>query len=333
MAKKSLAYAVIEGIQQEMLRDQNVIFMYEVDNLSSIQASYQSLPKLDLMKTIGRPRVEFGGISENWYTGAAFGAARAGLRPIASHIAGYVPSVHYHQVHEQPLLYSSTEGDAKFPCVILQPMNSQGGAGAGTYSGNYDYDSLYMRIPCLKVVVPTTAYDAKGMIISSIRTNDPVMFLQASALNNVADEVPDDLYEVPIGKARIVQEGKDLTIVTSGPGVNSCNVAVDTLKKEGISVEYIDLRSLRPLDRKTCVESVRKTGRLLTVDNSYYTLCPGAEIIATCTEGVPGARVKRLAYPDVTACAAVELQNYIKLTPDQIVLAAKNLLKSPVAKL
>jgi pyruvate/2-oxoglutarate/acetoin dehydrogenase E1 component len=327
MAKKSLAYAVIEGIQQEMLRDEDVIFLYEVDNLGSVTAAYTGLSALDLRKSIGKPRVEFSGISENWYTGAAFGACRAGCRPIASHIAGYVPSVHYHQVHEQPLLFSSSMGDDKLPCVILQPMNSQGGAGAGTYSGNYDYDSLYMRIPCLKVVVPTTAYDAKGMMISSIRTNDPVLFLQGSALNNVADEVPDGLYEVPIGKCAIRQEGKDLTIVTSGPGVVECDIAVETLKKEGISVEYIDLRTLRPLDRKTFVESVRKTGHLLTVDHSYYTLCPGAEVIATCAQGVPGAKFRRLAFPDVTACSAIEFGNWYKLKPDQIVLAAKMLLK------
>ncbi len=332
MAIKSLNYAKFEGISQEMARDKKIVFFHENAAVAGgeTMASYKGLPTIDLCKQIGKPRVMVDGISENWYTGAALGASITGLRGIAHHSSGFLAPIWYHQIRELPLLYSSSEGDCKFPVVICQAMASQGDAGAGTYSGNYDFDSLYMRIPCLKVVVPTTAYDAKGMMIASIRTDDPVVYLTCDALKNVTGEVPDELYEVPIGKATIRQEGKDVTIVTSGTGVAECDIAVDTLKKEGISVEYIDLRTLRPLDRKTFVESVRKAGELLTVDHGYFTLCPGAEVIATCAQGVPGARFRRIAFPDVTACSASEFGKYYTVKPDQIVLVAKKLMSQVV---
>jgi pyruvate dehydrogenase E1 component beta subunit len=209
--------------------------------------------------------------------------------------------------------------------VIVQQTTGQG-VGGGQSHSDYECDSWYMHVPGLKTVVPTTAYDAKGLIIAGIRSDDPVMYIMGGALRSVRDDVPDEAYEVPIGKAVVRQEGKDITIVTSGHGVLACIPAVKKLNKE-MSVEYIDLRTLKPLDRKTLVESVRKTGRLLTVDQSYYTLCPGAEVIATCAEGVPSAKFKRLAFPDVSPGGAPEIINYQKVNAEQVVRAAQMLLK------
>jgi pyruvate dehydrogenase E1 component beta subunit len=185
-----------------------------------------------------------------------------------------------------------------------------------------------MHVPGLKVVVPATANDAKGLIISAIRSDDPVLYIMGGAMRRAKDEVPDELYEVPIGKARIRQEGTDLTLVTHGQGVMICDKAVKNLKKEKISVEYIDLRTLKPLDRKTLVESVRKTGKLLTVDPGYYTMSPGAEVVATCAEGVPGAKFKRMAMPDTSPLSAPEYIEWMKPTYKEIQKAAKNLLAS-----
>jgi pyruvate dehydrogenase E1 component beta subunit len=231
----------------------------------------------------------------------------------------------FHHVAEYPKIYCGSGGDETFPVVIVQEVPGQH-VGGGQSHSDYECDSWFMHIPGLKTVVPTTAYDAKGLMISAIRSDDPVMYLLSGELRTVADEVPDEPYEVEIGKAAVRTKGKDITIVTSGPGTLACGPAVEQLQKEGVSVEYIDLLTLRPLDRKTFVESVRKTGRLLTVDMSYYTLCPGTEVIATCAEGVPGARFKRIAFPDVPPLGAPEFIYWQKPNAEQVVKAAKNLL-------
>jgi pyruvate dehydrogenase E1 component beta subunit len=323
MPKKSFEYAYYEGILQEMKRDEDVIYWYEYQ---SPAVSFGQLKPINLQKEFGKPRVNYSGIDEAWYVGCSYGASRAGLRPICI-IPSMAEAVGFHHIAEASKIPWGGAMDEKFPLVIVQQTTGQG-IGGGQSHSDYECDSWYMHVPGLKTVVPATAYDAKGLMVASIRTDDPVMYIMGGALRRVADEVPDEAYEVTIGKAAVRQEGKDITIVTSGHGVLACTPAVDKLKKEGVSVEYIDLRTLKPLDRKTLVESVRKTGRLLTVDQSYYTLCPGAEVIATCAEGVPEAKFKRLAFPDVPPGGAPEIINYQKPNAEQVVRAAKMLLKA-----
>jgi pyruvate dehydrogenase E1 component beta subunit len=323
MPQKSFQYAYYEGLAQEMRRDKNVIYQYEYQ---SPVASYGQLKPINLDKEFGKPRVNLTGIDELWYVGSSLGAARTGLRPVCI-IPNMAEALGFHLLAEGAKIPWGTAMDDKLPCVIVQETTGQG-VGGGQSHADYECDSWYMHIPGLKLVVPATAYDAKGLLISAIRTDDPVMYIFGGALRTVSDEVPDELYEVPIGKAAVRQKGTDLTIVTSGHGVLACGPAVDTLKKEGISVEYIDLVTLKPLDRKTLVESVRKTGRLLTVDQTYYTLCPGAEVVATCAEGCPGARFRRIAFPDTAPGGAPEMIAWQKPNAAQIVKAAKMLLKA-----
>jgi pyruvate dehydrogenase E1 component beta subunit len=137
------------------------------------------------------------------------------------------------------------------------------------------------------------------------------------------DEVPDEQYEVPLDKAAIRTEGSDLTIVSSGPGMPEVLKAAETLQQMGIGVEAIDLRSLKPFDTATLVASVQKTKRLLTFDQSYYTLCPGAEVIAQVAENVDGARYKRIAFPDAPPPAAPEMFLWMRPNADHIVAAAQ----------
>lgn len=323
MPKKSFEYAYYEGLAQEMRRDENVIYQYEYQ---SPVASYGQLKPLNLQKEFGKPRVNYTGIDEAWYIGSSFGIARTGLRPVCI-IPSMAEAVGFHHLAEASKIPWGSAMDDKLPIVVVQQTTGQG-VGGGQSHSDYECDSWFMHIPGLKTVVPTTAYDAKGLIVASIRTDDPVMYIMGGALRTVSDDVPNELYEVTIGKAAVRQKGTDLTLVTSGHGVLASAPAVATLKKEGISVEYIDLVSLKPLDRRTLVESVKKTGRLLTVDQSYYTLCPGAEVIATCAEGVPEAKFKRIAFPDTPPGGAPEMINWQKPNTAQIVKAAKMLLKA-----
>jgi pyruvate dehydrogenase E1 component beta subunit len=323
MPKKGFEYAYYEAVQQEMKRDENVIYWYE--NQSPV-ATFGRLPIINLDSEFGRPRVNMSGIDEMWYVAAAFGASRAGLRTI-SIIPSMADALAFHHLAEYPKIYCGSGGDEAFPIVIVQQVPAQV-VGGGQSHSDYECDSWYMHVPCLKTVVPSTAYDAKGLMVSAIRSDDPVIYLMSGDLRATADDVPDEPYEVPIGKAAVRKEGKDITIVTSGPGAAVCGPAVEQLTKDGTSVEYIDLRTLKPLDRKTLVESVQKTGRLLTVDMSYYTLCPGAEVIATCAEGAPGAKFKRIAFPDIPPLGAPEFVYWQKPNPEQVIKAAHMLLKT-----
>ncbi len=322
MAKKGFEYAYYEAIQGEMRKDKSVIYLYEYQ---SPVATYGTLPTINLQQEFGKPRVNYSAIDEDWYVGCSLGATRAGLRPICI-IPSMAETVAFHIINEGAKLHYGGGADETTPCVIVQETSPQG-VGGGESHADYDCDSFYMHCTNLITVCPATAYDAKGLMVSAIRSDNMVMYIKGGALRMVADEVPNDLYEVPIGKAAVRVEGKDITIVTSGHGVFATNAAVERLKKEGISVESIDLRTLNPLDRKTLVGSVKKTGRLLTVDQSPYTLCPGAEVIATCAEGVPGAKFKRIAFPDTCPGGAPEFIEYMKPNAEQVYLAAKKLLK------
>ena len=321
MPKKGFEYAYYEGIAQEMRRDSSVILFYEYQ---SPVATYGTLKPINLDVEFGKPRVNYSGIDESWYRGVAIGATRAGCRPITV-IPSMAETVAFHTVNEGAKLHCGGGADEITPCVIVQETSAQG-VGGGQSHSDYDCDSFYMHCTNLITLNPATAYDAKGLMIAAIRDDNMVVYIKGGNTRMIADEVPDDPYTVPIGKAAIRTEGKDITIVSSGHGVATCTPAVAALQKEGISVEFIDLRTLAPLDRETLVKSVRKTGKLLTVDQSPYTLCPGAEVMATCAEGCPGAKFKRIAFPDTCPMSAPELIAYQLPNDKEVVKAAKMLL-------
>ena len=175
----------------------------------------------------------------------------------------------------------------------------------------------------MKTVIPATPADAKGMMASAIRDPDPVVFLYAAGLRELVEEVPDDQYLTPLDKAAVRTTGSDITIVSSGAGMPDVLDATEKLEKAGMKVEAIDLRSLKPIDTETLVKSVQKTKRLLTFDQSYYTLCPGAEVIARVAENVDGAKYKRIAFPDAPPPASPEMFTWMRPNADHIVAAAK----------
>jgi pyruvate dehydrogenase E1 component beta subunit len=189
-------------------------------------------------------------------------------------------------------------------------------------------ESAYARLAGLKVVIPSNPYDAKGLMISAIRDVDPVVYCHYP-LPATGPEVPDEPYTVPIGEAAVRTEGKDITIVGYAPQTVEIARAVELLEKEGISAEFIDPRTLAPLEgvMEPIIKSVKKTGRLLTSDEGSYSFCNCAEIIARVAEAVPGVHVKRLAFPDAPAPGAPEMLDYMQVDAGKIVAAAKKLVK------
>jgi pyruvate/2-oxoglutarate/acetoin dehydrogenase E1 component len=182
-----------------------------------------------------------------------------------------------------------------------------------------------MHIPGVKTVIPSTPADAKGMMVSAIRDPDPVVYLYPAGLRELMEEVSDEQYSTPLDKAVVRMVGSDITIVSSGGGMPDVLEAAEKLKAQGMKPEVIDLRSLKPMDTDTLVKSVQKTKRLLTVDQSYYTLCPGAEVIARVAENVNGARFKRVAFPDAAPPASPEMFLWMRPNADHVVAAARKL--------
>jgi pyruvate dehydrogenase E1 component beta subunit len=314
-------YSVLEAVQHEMQQDPRMIWLFE---LTPPVASNPGKPVINLEKEFGRKRVVNTGIDEMWMVAATLGAGLAG-----SKAATYIPyqgacmPFQIIQNHAGKLR-TMTGGKASMPVVFVMEMTGQTPGFAGQHS-DYEIDTYYAHIPGVKTVIPSTPYDAKGMMVSAIRDPNPVVYLYPGGLRELVEEVPDDQYEVPLDKAAVRTEGSDITIVSSGAGMPEMLKAAEQLRKEGMGVEAIDLRSLKPMDTDTLVKSVQKTKRLLTFDQSYYTLCPGAEVIARVAENVDGARYKRVAFPDAAPPASPEMFLWMRPNADHLIAAAKKL--------
>jgi pyruvate dehydrogenase E1 component beta subunit len=321
MAQKTWMYSVLEAVQHEMRQRNDMVWLFE---LTPPVASNPGKPVINLEKEFGRIRVNNTGIDEMWMAGATLGSGLAGITAVT-----YIPyqgncMVFQMLQNHAGKLRHMTGGKASMPVVFILEMTGQTPGFAGQHS-DYEIDTYYAHIPGLKTVIPSTPYDAKGMMVSAIRDPNPVVYLYPAGLRDLREEVPDEQYEVPLDKAAIRSEGSDLTIVGSGASMPEVMKAVDQLKSHGMSVEAIDLRSLKPMDTETLVNSVQKTKRLLTVDQSYYTLCPGAEVIARVAENVDGAKFKRVAFPDAPPPASPEMFLWMRPNADHVVAAAERL--------
>lgn len=321
MTVKTWMYAVLEAVQAEMRADPAMVWIFE---LTPPVASNASMPVINLETEFGRRRVVNTGIDENWMASAVLGAGLAGSRA-----ATYIPyqgagmPFQVIQNHAGKLRHM-TGGKASMPVVFVMEMTGQTPGFAGQHS-DYEIDSTYMHIPGVRTVVPSTPYDAKGMMHAALRSPDPVVYLYPAGLRMLSEEVPDEAYEVPLDKAAVRQEGRDLTIVGSGAGMPDVLEAARQLGEAGMSVEVIDLRVLKQMDTETLVTSVAKTKRLLAVDQTYYTLGPAAEVVARCAENVEGARFRRIAFPDAPPPASPEMFNWMRPDAARIVAAAKTM--------
>lgn len=297
--ERHLSYieAVREATDQEMERDSSVVvFGLDVDDPKAIQGTTRGL-----LERYGANRVFGTPLSEDAMTGAAIGMAFAGLRPIHVHIRMDFLMLAMNQLinvaAKSRYMYG---GQVHVPVVVRSMIGKSWGQGAQHSQALY---SFFMHVPGLKVVAPTTPYDAKGCLIHAIRDNDPVIYIEHRLLHFQKGPVPGRSYTVPPGKARITAQGSDVTLVGISYMQLECLRACRYLQSVGIDAEVIDPIWLSPLDIDTIVESVRKTGCLCVVDNGWMTCGAGAEITALVIErlqGVREVRVHRMGFARVT---------------------------------
>lgn len=291
--------AIREALDEEMARDSRVIVLGEdVGVKGGVFVATRGL-----IEKYGPERVIDTPLSESAIVGVAIGAAMNGLRPVAEiQFADFIHPAMDQIINEAARIRYRSNGAWGCPLVVRAPY------GAGIRGGLYhsqSVESFFAHVPGLKVVIPSTPADAKGLLKAAIRDEDPVIFLEPKrAYRLVQGEVPEGDWVVPIGPARIAREGERLTAVAYGMMLHLTMEAAAMVEQEGISVEVIDLRTLAPLDKKTIVESVKKTGRLLIVHEDNVTMGMGAEIAAVVAEEALyylDAPVRRVAMPDVPA--------------------------------
>ena len=274
MRKISYCEAINEALVQEMEKDENV-FVYGIgvpDHKRIFGSTNHLLEKFGKNRCLDTP------LAEDSLTGIALGAAINGLRPILIHARVDFLLLTINQLANMVSSYRyASNGKFKVP-VVIRTVIGRGWGQSSQHSKSMQ--SIFAHMPGLKVVMPTTPYDAKGLLISAIRDDNPVLFLEHRWLYYAEGEVPEKNYTVPIGQANVVKPGKDLTIVATSWMVVEALRAAEVLKKQGINVEIIDPRSLTPLDEKTIVKSVNKTGHCIVADYDWIHCGFSAEVAA-----------------------------------------------------
>lgn len=255
--------ALREAMVEEMRRDENVYLMGEE------VAEYNGAYKVSqgMLDEFGPKRVIDTPISELGFAGISVGAAMNGLRPIVEFMTFNFSLVGIDQIiNNAAKMRQMSGGQLSVPIVFRGPTASAGQL-AATHS--QAFENWYANCPGLKVIVVSNPYDAKGLLKSAIRDNDPVIFMESEQMYGEKGFVPEEEYLIPIGKADIVREGKDVTIVSFGKIIKTVHAAANELEKEGIQAEVIDLRTVRPIDYDTVIQSVKKTNRLVCVEESW----------------------------------------------------------------
>ena len=284
----SMKDAINEALDLEMRRDPTVIIMGEdIAGGAGAQGEEDAWGGVlgvtkGLIGKYGAKRVMDTPLSESAYIGAAVGAAACGLRPVAELMFLDFMGVCFDQIFNQAAKFKYMFGGKAQTPVVIRGMVGGGFRAAAQHSQTLT--PLFTHIPGLKVVCPSNAYDAKGLLIQSIRDNDPVIFCEHKNLYTHAVDVPAESYTIPFGEAAISREGKSATIVTYGLMVHRALEAAETLAKEKIDVEVIDLRTLSPIDLDTVIESVEKTGRLVAVDEANPRCSIASDVIASVME-------------------------------------------------
>jgi len=320
----SYVEAVREATDQEMERDPSVVlYGLDVDDPKAIQGTTRGLAqKYGLERVFGTP------LSEDAMTGVGIGMALAGLRPIHIHIRMDFMMLAMNQlVNIAAKSHFMYGGQVHIPLVVRAMIGKSWGQGAQHSQSLY---SFFMHVPGLKVVAPTTPYDAKGCLIQSIRDDNPVIYIEHRILHFQKGPVPGLLYTVPPGKARVAVEGKDVTLVGISYMQIECLRAQRYLEAEGILAEVIDPIWLSPIDTDTIADSVRKTGRLCVVDNGWTTCGASAEIIARVQEKLQGQgeiRVRRMGFAPVTCPPTPTLESLFYPNGRTIASAAYDLVK------
>jgi pyruvate dehydrogenase E1 component beta subunit len=323
MRKLTYSLAINEALHQMMSYDKSVFLIGQ-----GVKSPwYVGNTCKGLLEKFGADRVIDTPVSENAITGAAVGASLVGMKPVVLH-----PRVDFMIYALDPIINEAANwhymfgGRSSVPVVIWGIIN-RGGEQAAQHS--QALHAMFAHIPGLKVVMPSTPYDAKGLMISAIKDDNPVVYIDDRWLYAIEGEVPEEIYSVPVGKGIISKKGTDVTLVATSYMVVESLKASSLLEKEGISAELIDLRSIKPLDKTLLFESVKKTGKLIIVDAAWKTCGVAAEISALISENIFGylkSPIIRVTLPDTPAPASRILEEVYYPTTENIAQAIRKVM-------
>lgn len=320
----SYSEAINEALREEMARDPSVFIMGEdvgvMGGVFGVTAG--------LLQQFGEARVCDTPISEAGIVGAGLGAAMMGMRPVVEIMFGDFLGCAGDQIINQVAKARYMSGGKAHVPLVIRVTTGAPGAAAAQHSQSPE--SWFMNIPGLKIAVPATPADAKGLLKSAIRGEDPVLFFEHKMLYAVRGEVPEGEHLVPFGVARVVREGKDVTLVAIGGMLPKALEAAQQLEGEGIACEVIDPRTLVPLDVETLVRSVRKTGRLVIAHEAHRRAGPGAEIAAVIAEEALDyldAPIRRVAAKNVPLPYAPTMEQFVLPSTADVVAAVREVLR------
>ncbi|MCX5907997.1 MAG: alpha-ketoacid dehydrogenase subunit beta [Deltaproteobacteria bacterium] len=318
MREISFSMAISEALREEMRRDKRVFVMGEdVGRFGMIYAA-----KPELWKEFGDERFRDTPISENAIVGFALGAAVTGMRPVADIMFCDLMPLAMEQITNQVAkIRYMFGGKIEVPLVIRTAI---GGLRRAAAQHSQSLEAWFTHVPGLKVVIPSTPYDVKGLLKTAIREDNPVIFFEHQQLMAVTGPVPEEEYLIPFGKADVKKEGKDITVISYSLMIHKVLKAAEEVAKQGIAAEVIDLRTLSPLDKETILKSVKKTGRLLIVHQANTTCGFGAEIAAmVASEGFEflTGPIHRLGSLDVPVPYSPAMETFV--LPNEEKIAAK----------
>lgn len=325
MRKLSYASAINEALGQILDQDPHAFLIGQ----GITSPWYVGSTTKGLLERFGKERVIDTPVSECGITGAAVGAALTGMHPIVEH-----PRMDFMYYAMDPIANHAAcwyfmFGDQLSVPIVIWAIINRGGEQAAQHS--QAIHSIFSHIPGIKVVMPSTPYDAKGLLISSIRENGPVVFIDDRWLYPLTGHVPEEMYEVPLGTGAIHRQGKDVTIIATSWMVHESLEAAELVEKDGIEVEIVDVRSLKPLDDELILSSVKKTGRVVIADAGWRSCGFAAEIAARISESGILPSIKkpliRLTLPDLPAPASKPLESKYYKTRNDIAVSVKRIME------
>lgn len=316
--------AVTQALDEEMAKDENVFVLGEdVGRKGGVFKATKGL-----YEKYGSERVIDTPLAESAIVGVGVGAAMYGMRPVAEiQFADFIMPAVNQIVSEAAKIRYRSNNDWNCPITIRAPYG--GGVNGGLYHSQ-SVEALFANVPGLKIVMPSTPYDVKGLLKSAIRDEDPVLFFEHKrAYRLIKGEVPEEEYTLPIGKADVKREGEDVTVITYGLAVHFALEAADKLEKEGISVHVLDLRTVYPLDKEAIIEAAQKTGKILLVTEANKEGSIMSEVSAIIAEYCLfdlDAPIERLAGPDIPATPyASPLEKHFMINPTKVETAIREL--------
>lgn len=325
MPQRQISYreALAEAIKEEMARDDRVFLIGE--DVGILGGAFGATK--GIYDVFGEERVLDTPISETAIIGYALGAAMAGMRPVAEIMRNDWMTICMDEIVNQTAKMRYLSGGHPDVSLVIR-ASAEGGIGLGAQHSQ-SFEAWFVHVPGLKVVMPSTPYDVKGLMKSAIRDPNPVIFLEPGVLYGVSGPVPEEEYLIPLGEAEVKREGKDVTIVAWGTLLPKTLNAAQTLADDGIDAEVVDPRTLRPLDIDTIIASVEKTGKLIIAHEAMKTCGVGAEIAALVQERAfdhLDAPIQRVATPDVIIPVNRALERLVLPQEDTVVKAVKSVI-------